>query len=207
MNRFANQFLAFSLSTFLLLSCQPYKLVDEEKQHQYTVSNPLSVDVDSRAIYKVSIELFRNNLSGLFVIVNADSLYKVGFVSEMGIKFFDMIIDDDGYEVVYCMDALNRKPVLNSIARSLKYIIEDPVKHEGDFFVNEDNEVVYMLSDNDGWKRKYYLDNNHVEQIVGRRLLRKKVFVNLDNYNNEEQPENIIFLQRGMRMRIEMTKL
>ncbi len=206
MNRFPHPFLLCSITIFLFLSCQPYKLVQEEKQQSYSVSSPLHINTGDNAIYKASIRLFNNDLSGLFVMVNADSLYKVGFLSEMGIKFFDMIIAQNSYEVVYCMEALDRKPVLNAIARSLRFILEDPAKHDGDYYADKDNNIIYKSDGNDRWKRKYYLENNRIEKIKGRRFIRNRLFINL-SYNNNKQPENIIFLQRGMRMRIEMTKL
>lgn len=206
MSRFPRQFLAFSIISFLLFSCQTHKLIWEEEQPGPDISAPLQLEKGDRAIYKANLEVFRNNISGVFVILNADSLYKVGFVSEMGVKFFDMKIDEDGYEVVYCMEAINRKPLLNSIVRSLQYILEDPGKHDGSFYATKSNDTIYKLTDNDGWKRKYFIENGRVKRIEGKKLLRNRVFVNAV-YNNKNQPENIIFLQRGIRMRIEMNKL
>lgn len=205
MSQFLQQFLAFSF-ILLLISCQPQKLIREEYQPGKTLSAPLQVAKGDNVVYKASIDIFRNTLSGLFIIVNDDSIFKVGFISEMGIKFFDMVIRKDAYDVVYCMEALNRKQVLNSIARSLQYLLEDPEKHNGEFFSDRDNNIFYRVKDNNGWNRKYFLEDSRVKRIAGRRLLRNKVFLEV-SYNDNEQPENIIFLQRGMRMRIELTKL
>ncbi len=206
MSRFLHPFSVCSLTIFLFFSCQPYKLVKEEKQHRYTVSSPLHIDVGDKAVYRASVGILGNYFSGLFVIVNADSLYKAGFLSGMGIKFFDMQIDEDGYEIIYCIESFNRKPVLNAMARGLRFMLEDPSKYDGNFYVDKDDDIIYRSADNDGWKRQYYLENGRTKQITGRRFIRNMVLVELYN-NRADQPENIIFLHKGMRLRIEMKKL
>ncbi len=206
MSRYLRLSLAFSIVIFMFAACSPYKLVINEADTGRQISPPLQIETGDRVMYRTNIEIFRNNLSGLLVIVNADSLYKTGFVSEIGIKYFDMIIKDDGYEVVYCMEALDRKPVMNRIARSLKYILDDPAGFDGDFYTGDNNDLIYRAEDNEGWERIYHIENNKVESIEGRRFLRKRILVN-GLYNDEKQPENIIFLHKGFRMKIEMRKL
>lgn len=78
-------------------------------------------DADTgRSLYRVGLTIYGNELSGLLFIKPVDENRRVLFITETGIKIFDMEFYSGGrYELVYMAGYMNKKPVIKSIGKAL----------------------------------------------------------------------------------------
>ncbi len=201
MNRYLTLFLVFS--AFILFACDTYKLIKDNNIYKKELSAPIKIEEGSNVVYKANVDLSVEKLSGLFVIFNADSLFKVSFISEMGIKFFDMTIDEEGYEFIYCMEPLDKRIILNTFANYFTALLQNPKYYKGDFYYDKKNTPVYKIKDNSNRRRYYYFEESIMNKIKTKRYLRNRFSIELF-YNDKKHPEKIIFLQNIPDFKIEM---
>ncbi|MCU0456434.1 MAG: hypothetical protein MUE74_09045 [Bacteroidales bacterium] len=73
-----------------------------------------------RYLFRADISIYGNELSGLLFIKPVDESRRVLFITETGIKIFDMEFTREGKSgVVYVAGYMNRKPVTKTIGKAL----------------------------------------------------------------------------------------
>jgi len=111
------QIIAFSISilfTLFLPSCSPNYLKDYTKLENTDLIKPAVFDHNFKKVtYKTKFDLMGNQLSGILLIKQTkEKEFRFVFVSEIGIKYFDLGIKPlkEGYFETshYLMPALNR---------------------------------------------------------------------------------------------------
>ena len=86
---------------------------------------PLVQGDTNRFLFRTHVDIYRNHLGGLMLIkpVNGKG-YRVLFMTEVGIKIFDMEFFSNGdFKLHYCLDALNRKSVLETLKNDIGLIL------------------------------------------------------------------------------------
>jgi hypothetical protein len=76
-------------------------------------------------LFNAGIDLMKNHYSGLMVVkpVTGGS-YRVIFLTEMGIKIFDMeFLDNRTVRIHYIMEALNRKALVNTLTNDISLVL------------------------------------------------------------------------------------
>jgi len=79
----------------------------------------------NRMLFRTHVDIYRNHLGGLMLFkpVNEKG-YRVLFMTELGIKIFDMeFLSNSEFKLHYCLDALNRKSVLETLKNDISLII------------------------------------------------------------------------------------
>lgn len=130
---------------------------------------------DSRAVFPVSwfqsdsghflfntkIDLMRDHFSGLMVIKpeNGKS-YRVVFLTEVGLKVFDMEFMPGGQmKVHYIVDAINRKMLINKLSNDLSLVLMNGMSAiQFDILSHKDSKDI-IFRYNHGNKRNYYFLN------------------------------------------------
>jgi hypothetical protein len=74
-----------------------------------------------RYLLNTSITIYRNRFSGIMIIrPYTDNHYRVVFITEMGLKIFDMEFPDSGNIIVhYCIESLNRKTIMKTLQNDI----------------------------------------------------------------------------------------
>ncbi len=76
-------------------------------------------------LLNTSITLYRNRFSGIMIIRPfGDNHFRVVFITEMGLKVFDMEFTETGNIIMhYCMESLNRKAVMKTLQNDIGLMI------------------------------------------------------------------------------------
>ena len=78
----------------------------------------------STTLYRTQIDVVGKHLSGLlFFKKQPDDSYRVVFTNEMGLDFFDFHFANHKFEVLYCIDQLNKKAVINQLHKDIGFML------------------------------------------------------------------------------------
>jgi len=151
--RMRNLFL-ISLSVILFSACHfsvchSYKKVksDETKRNFDTYFS----DSDSSYLYQSEIRFMKNYYSGMMVIKHqSDSVSRVVFLTEMGIKVFDFEIRNplnykDFYKVFYIMEPLSKKIIQKTLANDLGLLLQNAGEKDKKYYISKNNEDIVKI--------------------------------------------------------------
>lgn len=79
----------------------------------------------SHFLFNTKIDLMKDHFSGLMVVKPfPDSSYRVVFLTEVGLKIFDLeFMPDRQVKVHYMMDAMNRKALVNTLSNDISLVL------------------------------------------------------------------------------------
>lgn len=124
------------LAALALTGCSPYFFNSYRKLPDRKLSSPESYSwfsgKDRSFRYKGSLQYYSHEYSSLIVIkpLTTDS-YRALMITELGIKILDIEIFSSGaYKLHYCIEQMNRKPVIKTMADCM-YLMIYPVPGEG----------------------------------------------------------------------------
>src|ERR1035437_4022081 len=123
MSIFPMRYLLLTSLFFLLLACgkSPYRSLQASTANSACL-NKFKPAISS-ILYNTHVNVIGKHLSGLMIIKRMrDSTIRVVFSSEMGVKFFDFEYSGIGFKVVYCMEQLNKKVVINQLKKDLGFL-------------------------------------------------------------------------------------
>ena len=83
-------------------------------------------------LMNTTIDVMKNHFSGLMVIKSlSNDGFRVVFMTEVGLKIFDMeFVPGKPEQVYYFMDALNKKKLVKTLTADLKLLLIQPQGHE-----------------------------------------------------------------------------
>jgi len=109
----------------LLFSCHKRQVQNVSQQQGYyePIRSPI-FEKDSIVFFKASIYTYGKSLSGILGIrkQDADTL-KVSFFTEMGVKFFDVLITHDSYHLVNCISQLSSPVIMETLVEDIRWVV------------------------------------------------------------------------------------
>lgn len=125
-NRHGNRGWPMVILALIMNSCTFGLLEGYRKTEQVSIT-PVSwfkTDAD-HLLMNSTIDVMKNHFSGLMVIKSLpDSSYRVVFLTEVGLKIFDMeFVPGEAVKVHYFMDALNKKILITTLSADLKLLL------------------------------------------------------------------------------------
>ena len=144
----------------------------------------------NRILFRTHVDIYRNHLGGLMLIKPFNGKgYRVLFITEIGIKIFDMeFLNMGDFKVHYCLDELNRKSVLKTFKNDIGMILypvsgEAPVK-----MMKERKTGNIVIKSKDKNEVKFYFIDEHkrVNKIKQREGLIKKANINIYSADSNE---------------------
>lgn len=187
------RFLLISCIVFLVVACTSYpkkqNFVPVESTKGFIV-NPYFSDVSKDYVYKANIEVYDNSLGGLLIIKKIDNKhYRIAFTTEMGNKLFDFSFINDEFKVNYCIDELNRKPLLHVLKKDFNTLIAENLNTKHQFKWNNSHVYETELYH----KTHFYFLSNQLNKIVRVGHGKEKVIFNFKTINENVVSEiNII---------------
>ncbi|NOX84373.1 MAG: hypothetical protein GXO86_00175 [Chlorobi bacterium] len=97
-----------------------------------------------KALYKADMKIYGRELSGLMLFKKSNGVVRVAFISEIGLKYFNLEIpagDTAAIKFYYLIDMINRKPVIKMLETSFRIL----------FLHYPDSEKNYSFECHDGW--------------------------------------------------------
>ncbi len=202
MKRFLIRFFLFSSLTFLVSgSCtmKRLSLLPVEDPGMITPINRPFSSSGTELLYKAQINISGNHYSGLFAIrIFPDEMYRVVFLNELGMKFFDLETGSNGLIVHHCFDAFQRTGIRKVLEETLNTLFltgkpfekgEALITHSGDY-------TVYPVTS--GGKKFCFVSNSsgNLERIVKQGCFSKKMIIEFADYNQFPVDIHISFPQK-----------
>lgn len=160
------------------------------------------------AVYKTKIEINNQYYSGILAIsFEKDNNYRVIFLNELGMKFFDFEIGSNGLIVRSCFESFERKKILKIFEEAFTALFLD----------QKSCEMGKAMADNGGLhtvypiemqgKGYYFVSNSSgkLDQIEKYKGGSKSLIIKLDYIEN--LPDNITFLFPGTGIEFTLTHI
>ncbi len=119
----------------LLLSCScaisifsPYRQ-SGQKDYEWDPAVLWFQDDGTYGLFSAAIDMRKNHYTGIMVVDPLPSGgHRVVFMTEFGLKIFDMeFISGGAFKLHYCMAALNKKPVVETLRNDIGLVIKDEI--------------------------------------------------------------------------------
>ena len=151
-----------SLLLLLLFSaCSPGILKNFRKDNAYTVSRndfyPFFPSGDTTQLFNMQVDFRKNHWSGLLLIKSVQpDVYRLVFTTHFGMSLFDLEFDNDLFRINYCVEALNKKRVMQLLENDFRILLflnlhtdqnlSDIYKHKNspDLEINRTGNIYYL---------------------------------------------------------------
>ncbi len=197
---------------FLLFGCSnPYKnLTKTEFSAKNITEIPYSLPQSEKTlIYKTSIDFYQRNISGLLIIKKTEKQnYRIALTTQFGLKIFDFALKEGNFEVVYCIEYLNKKSIISTFEDDFKLLLMQN-KFEQIYTFQKDKQKYKGWILQSGKINYYYFlntDNNHIEKIEQWKRNAKKISVVLYDYNNN-LPLNIQLEHHNIKLKMNLKRI
>jgi hypothetical protein len=113
---------------------------------------------ESSQLYKATLDIKKHHLTGLLVIKRMDTVapqgaqkkpedspgtFRIVFVNEVGMTFFDLELSPDSLHVVSCFASLNRKALINILETDFRILtMNDPMQDQKHYRKDGTNQCV-----------------------------------------------------------------
>ena len=160
---------------------------------------------EAEAIYKAQIDISGQYYSGIIAISHSpDGNYRVVFLNELGMKFFDLEIGSNGLIIHHCFETFRRKGVLNILeetfstlflqgrSRDLETAMLDKSGKHTVYPVKMNGRVFYFVSNSSG----------RLERIDKYSWSAKKMIIQLNDYEKFPAEIRISFPGKEVEIRL-----
>jgi hypothetical protein len=212
MPRYPKLYLLLSSLLFLSCSISKYKIKEGSAKEKITVDHLIPV-VNYRGLatkYKASIDVLNKHFSGLVIIKRTDSTTThVVFITELGMKMFDLEKKDTAFQMVYVFEPLNKPNLISVLKTNFKnMLLMDIYGKNMSVGQTKKGDKVYELVE--GRDSRYFIIKES-NQLVRQSIFHKKKKSSLVNYefNTASQIyDRIQSLQYGVvKIRIELNAI
>ena len=145
MSKIKRAYLLVMTAGILLLSgCSSPRNVVESKGNVKVSLPRFFAPNFNKVLYKADMTIYGRELTGLMLFKKSKGVVKVAFISEIGLKYFNLEIpasDTAAIRFHYLIDMMNRKPVINMLETSFRML----------FLHYPENDKNYRFECHDGW--------------------------------------------------------
>ena len=116
------------LSLLLLSSCSPGILKNFRKTDRFLVNREdfysFFPSVDTTHLFNMQVDFRKKHFSGLILIKSVQSdIYRIVFTTHFGMSVFDMEFVKGEFRMNYCLQALNKKSVINLLENDFRILL------------------------------------------------------------------------------------
>lgn len=159
-------------------------------------------------LYNTHINVVGKHLSGLLIFKKMeDQSTRVVFSNEMGVKFFDFEFKQDGFKVIYCMDKLNKKPVIRQLRKDIGVLLFHEVNISNAKTKSSPDELYFGFKK--GKEYDYYItsqDCNELKRIENATSKKKKIITNLTAYK-KGMPDSVYISHENFEFNISLKQI
>ncbi|HLU51689.1 MAG TPA: hypothetical protein VKZ42_05950 [Flavobacteriaceae bacterium] len=129
MSKWTTLFLAFNLAV-VLYSCRTYHpAFTEEEISSETLYNHYFSDPAKDYVYKASITVYGNDISGILIIKKiSETTHRVVMTTEFGNTLLDMTLFPEGYQKHSVVPSLDKKIILKTLAHDMSLLVRETFK-------------------------------------------------------------------------------
>lgn len=160
-----------------------------------------------KALYKSNIKFLNKDYSGLIFFKKKAEETRMVFMSEFGLKFFDLKLDNNGEVTVeYIIDELNKESVVGVLSQDFRLLFYNLDKYDYEKYYLKKKEGIELRKQKIGKYRYYYYNWEGKQQISNIELsgsIFKKIEIKLEEYN-VSVPGKITINHRGLPLRLDL---
>ncbi|WP_378187697.1 hypothetical protein ACE939_04925 [Aquimarina sp. W85] len=180
----------FLLISFVGILCLQCKSVVPKSTHlpiaieHRELVNPYFIDPTFDYIYKITIKVFGNEMSGLLIIKQvAQDTHRIVCTSQFGTTFFDFELNREEQKVHTVIAALDKRIIINTLMRDFTTLIQSKTEIKK-AYTNGVEKVLKTVSS--GQKNFYFYtgDQERLSQIVRSGLLGKQLSIDFNTTEN-----------------------
>lgn len=204
--------LCLSSILILLTSCAipiKYKLTGQRKISTTDVQ-PL-VLTKSTMLYKTQISLFNKYYTGMLLHKQTDSTTShLVFVTEIGIKMFDIELKQDSLKMVYCFEPLNKPKITHLLEEDMGLILlHQLLNQQGKIYTsNKEGTTLYTTKKNG--KLYVYTTQENTNRIA-KSVVKGKLFTKqktVYKFGADNLPESVSLKHKGLlRLKIKLNRI
>lgn len=202
------RFLISSGLFLLFVSCKTYEIPNATKieSSQKKVQNLYFSDSEKDYVYKASIDVYGKQLGGIFVAKKInDSIHRAVLTTDFGNTLLDFEVSENSFKVIYCVDELNKKIVLNTLKDDFRLVFRQ------NYFVEEafenQSHTIYKVKDG---KRFNYLSENKSDQMLTQLIhttkTKEKVVIRFEG-KNTTFAKKINIEHKNIKLNIELNQI
>lgn len=157
--------------------------------------------------YKATIDVLNKHFSGLVIVKKTDSITThVVFITELGMKMFDLEKKDTAFQMVYVFEPMNKPNLISVLKTNFKnMLLMDVYGKAINIGQTKKNELFYELTNH---KEKHYFVVKNANQLTKQAIFFKRKRSSVINYVYDLETktyEKIQALQYGVvKIRIEL---
>lgn len=202
------RFLPISFLLFLFISCKSYEIngVQKRQLQVNSVANDYFSNPETDYVYKAHIEVYGNELSGIFVIKKVtESSHRVVLTTDFGNKLFDFELSENDFKVNYIVADLDKKIVRNTLKEDIQLLLKEV------FLVDEvmENDTSVIFKSKDGNRFNYLFQSKNSQSITELRntskTKEKVVFKFVPK--NVTFAESILIQHHNIKLKIELNQI
>jgi hypothetical protein len=196
-----------SCSLALFNDFQPYPGAAESKKDACSWFR----EDTGRYLFQSSVDVFSNHFTGLlFVKPLQGRSHRIIFITEVGIKIFDMEFFNDGeFKLHYCLEELNRKAIIKTLSNDLALMV-DNIASNGKVKMMKDKKTDRMIIKSKDYNgTRYCIVNdktNKIEELIRTGSLTNKVNIKFFSISGA-QPDSINISHYNLKLSIHLSKL
>lgn len=175
-----------------LSSCSPSYLKNYSIVESSNLNNPTLFNQNfDKVTYKTNLTVMGKELSGILLIKKTDEEeYRFVFISEIGLKYFDLGIknSDEKQKLTthYLISALNRGEIKNILLSDFSKLTNHNTSSSTPIFYKQTNTENIAIKYNEP-KSVYFLDeNNNIKRILWKNNITGKSEIRLSNYQRSK---------------------
>jgi hypothetical protein len=196
----------------LLTSCViplKYKLA-EQRKITVTDAQPL-VSSELSMLYKTQIFLFNKYYTGMLLHKQTDSTTShLVFVTELGMKMFDIEVKKDSLKMVYCFAPMNTPKITTLLENDMGLILlYQLLNKQSKVYLNKkEKKKLYITKENN---RKYFYYTQGNSNRIAKSLVKGKLFTKqktVYKYGLDNLPESVSLKHKGLlRLKIKLNRI
>jgi len=163
-----------------------------------------------RYLFQSSIDIYQNTFTGLLFVKPLEKSRRILFITETGLKIFDMEFFRTADPVVhYCIDAINRKPVIKTLGKDLSLMLFNIAENDELIMVHEKgSEKNFIRSKDKNGTRFCSISGKtgKVEELISRGGLSDKLNIKFFSERGL-QPDSIEISHYNMKLKIHLVRL
>jgi hypothetical protein len=165
---------------------------------------------EDQSLFTASAGIFGRSFSGLLVIKpDISGSHRVILITEFGLKIFDMeFLPDGGFELHYCVDAINKKYIINMLRKDFELIFrKKPLLGSSGVMTERVSRLPVIKEKEHGKKYFYYVnEGGSIKSIVRSSVTGKKV--RADFYGRQGvMPDSLSILHYNVKMNLKLERI
>ncbi|GAA3508328.1 hypothetical protein GCM10022393_19140 [Aquimarina addita] len=172
-----------------------------------TIHNPYFSNMDMDYVYKATIEIYGNRISGIFVVKKlGEKQHRIVCTSQFGSTFFNIEFIDGGHIIHSIAPELNKKMILDILLQDLSLLIkEEDTPEEG-----YTNDHFYVLKNQVEKRSNFYFyrkSDTLLQKIMHTSKVKEKFEIQFEAISEAKVAEKVTITHQGIKLAILLNRL